>query len=113
MLDYKSIGRRIVYYRKKLSFTQAYVAEQLHVENGYISQIERGVAHISLKRLSEIAEILDVDIALLVSDTNINSKTYGYLELLQIIEFWKVEERDFLIKIVQVFDEYISNNKNK
>lgn len=113
MLDYKAIGRRIKYYRKKCGLTQAEVAEQLHVENGYVSQIERGVALISLKRLSEMADILKVDIALLISDTGYASSTYGYSELMEIIKDWNTEDKDLLVEMVKTFDEHRYAHKKK
>lgn len=113
MLDYKAIGRRIKYYRKQCGITQADVAERMHVENGYISQIERGVTQISLKRLGEMADILNVDIALLVSDTDYSSKTYAFSELTETIKNWSVEDKDLFIEIAKAFDEYRHKHKKK
>lgn len=113
MLDYKAIGRRIKYYRRKCGLTQADVAERMHVENGYVSQIERGIARISLRRLSEMADILSVDIALLVSDTGYASSSYGYSELMEIIKDWNTEDKDLLVEMAKTFDEHRYSHKKK
>ena len=47
MLDYKAIGRRIAYHRKRAYHTQA-----------------------SLERLNSIAQKINVDITILLSDSN-------------------------------------------
>ena len=44
-IDYKIIGKRIKERRKICQITQETLAEKLGVSVGYISQIERGIAH--------------------------------------------------------------------
>ena len=68
MIDYRSLGRRIAFYRKKAPMTQSQLSEQLGVSESYVSQIECGIAKVSLPRLAQIADVFGIDIALLVSD---------------------------------------------
>ena len=51
MISYKAIGRRIKYYRKLAKMRQADLAEKLDVSISYISQLECGIAEVSLKRM--------------------------------------------------------------
>lgn len=48
MIDYKAIGRRIAFYRKKEHYTQATLAEKLDISESYVSQVECGKVKISL-----------------------------------------------------------------
>lgn len=60
MLDYKLIGKRLQKARKVKKITQHELASMLGVCDTYISKVERGNLPISLKRLSQICEILEI-----------------------------------------------------
>ena len=49
MLDYKAIGRRIAFYRKRELYTQAILAEKLDISESYVSQVECGKVKISFE----------------------------------------------------------------
>lgn len=105
MLDYKSIGRRISFYRKRKSHTQASLAEKLEISESYLSQAERGKVKISLNRLNQIAEVLDINIALLVSDINTSNCNFGNSEFLEVINNWSPEQKSFLLNLLKCADE--------
>lgn len=105
MLDYKAIGRRIGLYRKKKGLTQAVFSEILGVSESYISQVERGIAKISLARLDEISEILETDIALLISNNVMYSNAVINSEIYEITKSWSTEKIDFLIRLLLCADE--------
>ncbi len=105
MLDYKAIGRRIAFYRKRNSLTQASLAEKLDISESYISQVECGKVKISLKRLNQIAETLDINLALLVSDTNDSSSNFGNSEFLEVINNWSPKQKSFLLNLLRCADE--------
>ncbi len=105
MIDYKAIGRRISLYRKKKGLTQAALSEMLGVSESYISQVERGIAKISLSRLDEISEVLSTDIALLISDNVILPDMSVNSEVFEIIKNWDKEKTDFLIKLLLCADK--------
>ena len=67
MVDYKAIGARVKYYRKKKQITQRELSAILGVTESYISGIENG-SKISLIRLDQIADALGVHITFLISD---------------------------------------------
>lgn len=100
MVDYTAIGRRIAFYRKKAAMTQAALSEKLGVSEGYISQLERGSAKIPLPRLSQISDILGVDIALLVSDRAIVSDVPFNSEIFEIIKDWPAEQISLLAELL-------------
>lgn len=109
MLDYKAIGRRIAFYRKKAPLTQAELAEKIGFSESYMSQVECGKAKISLTRLNDIAEILKINIALFVSDSNIDSENYGYSEFIEIIKHWSTEKKVFLLGMLKYADEQFTS----
>lgn len=100
MIDYRSLGRRISFYRKKAGMTQAILSEALGVTESYISQIERGSAKVSLSRLSEISDILQVDIALLVSEKSIVSEQVVNTEISEIIKDWSNDQISLLVELL-------------
>ena len=67
MVDYKAIGARVKYYRKKKQITQRELSAILGVTESYISGIENG-SKISLIRLDQIDDALGVHITFLIID---------------------------------------------
>ena len=110
MVDYKSIGRRISINRRKANVTQAWLAEKIDVSESFISQIERGKAKISLSRLYEIADCLDIDVAVLVSDCRKLNESEINSELDDIIKYSTPEQREFLSGIIDCLDKKIKSN---
>ena len=108
MLDYKSIGRRIAFYRRKAGISQGVLAEKLDISDGYVSQIECGSAKVSLARLDEISDILNVDIAYLLSDKVIDSSSVVNTEVYEIINNWSKEKVNMLIELLNCVDGYFN-----
>lgn len=112
MVNYKAIGRRIACYRKKLSMTQATLSEKLDVSESYMSQIERGSAKVSLPRLAEISEILQVDLAFLLSDEFKVSEVPVNIEIYETIKDWPADKVDFLADLLVYADERIKRSRD-
>jgi transcriptional regulator with XRE-family HTH domain len=109
MVNYKAIGRRINFYRKQLSITQAEFAEKLGVSESYVSQIERGTAKVSLVRLDQIADILEVNICFLISDKVITSDESFNSEISEIIKNWSPERISLLVDLLMCANENFEN----
>jgi len=60
------LAQNIRFYRKKAGLTQIQLCVQMNVTEEYISKIERGVRTPSIKRLFQIARILNVEPYLLL-----------------------------------------------
>lgn len=75
-IDYALIGERIHKARKDKNITQELLAEKLDVSVAFLSRVERGNTEISLKRVSQIAEILDVTEGYILNGTSSTSKSY-------------------------------------
>ena len=100
MINYKAVGRRISQCRKKKDLTQAALSEMLNVSESYMSQVEKGVAKVSLGRLSSIADALGIDIAYLVSDHIITTNPEINTEIIEIIKDWSEKDIHFLTEIL-------------
>ena len=60
----KIIGKNIQKARQNKGLTQEKFAELMGVSWSYVSKIESGVINLSLGKILEIAQYLDVDVAL-------------------------------------------------
>jgi len=105
MINFQIIGRRIQRHRKQSALRQSEVAERLDVSIGYISQIERGTADVSLKRLYEISVIINANIEDLISDINEDSSNFLNSEIYQIIKNWDAKKKNMLLKIATVIGD--------
>ena len=56
----KELGYRIRKIREFRNYTQAYIADRLHIRQNTYSRIENGIIEISKERLHQIALILDI-----------------------------------------------------
>lgn len=105
MIDYVAIGRKIKMYRKQAQFTQSDLAEKLNVTAKYISSIERGVAKVSLIRLDEIANLLNIRIVDLLQDCDNTKDTYGDSELIELTKNWDSHKKDILIGVINALNK--------
>ena len=58
----------IKYYRIKAYLTQEDLAEKANVTSKYISDLERGIFNVSLEKLEQIANALNIEAYLLLKD---------------------------------------------
>ena len=75
-LDYKLIGSRLKQARLNKKLTQESLAELLDVSVAFLSRVERGSLDISLKRLSQICEILGVTEGNILNGSSTTSRNY-------------------------------------
>ncbi len=74
--DYSVIGRRIKEARLEQNLKQEELADKLNISVAFMSRVERGKSQINLKRLTQIAEILNVSPGYLLTGSNVSSKDY-------------------------------------
>lgn len=63
-----SIGERIKYYRKERGLTQNELAEKTNLSRSHIASIERNIYTPSISTLTEIANALNIDLSILISE---------------------------------------------
>ena len=85
VLDYKTLGKRIQFYRKQMHVTQEQMAEQLDLSLSFISQIERGVAKMSLDTFVDICDFIDCSASDLIEQSPIptEDQTLEFYDLYQ------------------------------
>ena len=74
--DYYVIGRRIKQCRLDRKMTQEELADEINISVAFLSRVERGNAHLNLRRLTQIAEVLKVSPGYLLTGSNTTSKDY-------------------------------------
>lgn len=104
MINYVAIGRRVKKYRIQANMTQSELAEKLNISVSYVSQIERGNAEVSLKRLEEIANIINTKLEYLVADSS-NNTNLSDNSIIELTKSWTPEQTSTLLKIINELDE--------
>ena len=61
-IDYFSIGERLKNFRSKLGLSQIQFTKELPLSGCYLSQCERGLKHISISKIADIAFLYDISI---------------------------------------------------
>ncbi len=101
-VDYKLIGTRIKQKRKGIGKTQEWLAEQLDVTVGYVSQLERGITKISLDTLAKVSGILQSDIAFFISGTAVSESVYMQNELNEKFSKLTANQKSILLDCMDV-----------
>ena len=103
-----SIGNNIKKLRELRNYTQTYMSNQLEISLSAYSKIERDETEISLKRLEQISEILNVSVnAILQFDEKVllenSQNTLGFkkmsspeIAIHNFISLWKKEKKAFM-----------------
>ena len=79
MNEFRLLGLTIAYYRKLRGLTQAELAEATNLSRTHISNIEapNGKTSISLNKLFDIAEVLEVPVKVLSDPVTVNEEQSG------------------------------------
>lgn len=101
-LDYTIIGERLKKARLDKKFTQEKLAEKLDVSIAFLSRIERGNSHISLKRLSQMCDILGVTEGFILNGASTESHNYLSNDLSSLLKDCTPEKQKLIYKISQV-----------
>ena len=107
-IDYEIIGERLKKARQERGFSQVYLSEILDVSEVYLSRIEKGRAKISLTRLVQFCEILDVSMSEIIEGVSVTSKEYIYKDFIDILEQCTPEKR----KLIYHMAVLVCNVKN-
>ena len=100
--DYNVIGRRIKNIRLKQKMRQEDLADKLDISVAFMSRVERGNSKISLKRLTQIAEILNVSPGYLLTGSNTASKDYLREDFRQVLEKCTPEQQKLIYQISEL-----------
>ena len=104
-LDYTIIGERLKKARMDKKLTQEKLAEQLDVSIAFLSRIERGNSHISLKRLSEVCDILGVSEGYILNGTSNSSNNYLSSEFNELLSTVSPATQKLIYKVAKTISE--------
>ena len=110
-LDYSIIGERIRKSRLSKKMTQEKLAEELNVSVAFVSRIERGSAHLNLRRLSEICAILEIDEGTILNGTSMESKNYLSEEFGKLLKDAPTETQRLIYDIARLIIKDSKKNK--
>jgi len=107
MIDYKEVGKRIRYYRRKRGITQEQLAFEVNTSASYLSNIERAIKKPSLQKLIQISEVLEIPINDLVSQEQ-KLRTFDTEEFERVIRTCSYSDRkrlvDNLFEIINILE---------
>lgn len=105
-VDYTAIGHRVKARRRELGRTQEWLAEQLQVSVGYVSQVERGVTRVNLDTLSEIAGYLECELGSLVTGISAGAPNYLDRELAEVLNQMNARQKSMLMEMADLILNY-------
>ncbi|MDO5556420.1 MAG: helix-turn-helix transcriptional regulator [Clostridia bacterium] len=101
-LDYNIIGERLKQARLIKRLTQEKLAEELNVSVAFLSRIERGSSHISLKRLNQICSILHVSEGEILNGVSEDSEVYLNKNFFNLLKSCPAEKISLIYNIAKV-----------
>ena len=109
--DYSVIGRRIKEARLEQKIKQEELADKLNISVAFMSRVERGTSQINLKRLTQIAEILNVSPAYLLTGSNVASKDYLKEDFRKILERCTPKQQKLIYQISELVSRTTLENE--
>jgi transcriptional regulator with XRE-family HTH domain len=105
-LDYTTIGHRLKTARINKNYTQEELSEKLGVSIAFLSRIERGNSHISLKRLNEICNILGITEGYILNGASTTSTGYLNAEFDALFSNCPPDKINLIYKIAKIIAEH-------
>lgn len=110
VVDLKSVGEKIRYYRRIKNLSQEELAEKSGLSNNFIGEIERNVKKPSLESFVSIANALEISSDVLLSDIIIAPQSVKASKLSDMVDALPPEKR---LEIYAVVETMINLTKNK
>ena len=104
-LNYNIIGERLKQARINKKLTQEKLAEHLDVSVTFLSRIERGSSFISLKRLNQVCEILDVTEGEILNGASTNCSSYLSQDFNNLLKNCPADKLDLIYNVAKVIVE--------
>ncbi|MCR4990401.1 MAG: helix-turn-helix domain-containing protein [Lachnospiraceae bacterium] len=100
---HKEMGLRMKESRKNMKYTQEQMSEMLNISVKHYGEVERGLAGVSLEKLIEICNILNISLDYLVRGYE-NSPSFIPQRLSDIYLKYQNEDRNVLLEIIEKID---------
>ncbi len=104
-LDYQLIGKRLKDARNSKKLTLDQLAKKLDVSIPFVSRIEKGNLEISLKRLSQICEILEISEGSILNGTSTTSKNYLNDDFSSLLKNCPADKLNLIYNVAKIISE--------
>ena len=105
-MDYMKLGEKIKKERLRNRLTQEMLAEMADITSSYVGQIERGERKVTLSKLVRIANVLNVSIDYLLSDTMEMKDDNLQVEIKNAMNNMKEKDKLMIIDIIKIINDY-------
>lgn len=106
MIDYKIVGERIKKARLEKGMSQVQVASKIGFSVAFLSRVERGSANISLTRLNQLCDILDVEEGALLNGTSQKSENYLSNDFKEVLDNCDDKQKKLIYIIAKLISKY-------
>lgn len=110
-VNYKDIGNRIKYERKKQKITQEKLAEMCNISISHMSNIENANTKLSLPVLIEIANALNCSIDYLVCNSLKNNTVISDMIITDILEDCSNNQKSIIMDTIISLKESLKKHK--
>lgn len=110
--DYSVIGKRIKNARLNKKIKQEELADKINISVAYMSRVETGRSQINLKRLTQIAEALEVSPGYLLTGSNMSSKDYLKDDFRILLDKCTPEQQKLIYQISELISKTKFQNVN-
>lgn len=104
-VDYSVIGSRIKKARQDKNLSQQTLSELIDVSVAFLSNIERGVSHINLKRLIEICGILEVPEGYIISGCCEEQSNYLNQDFSELLDQCSPKQQKMIYNVIKAIIE--------
>lgn len=105
-LDYTALAERLKRARLEKGYSQSKLAELCSLSTNTIGKLEISYTTVSLKTILTIANVLEVDINYLVSDTTTENKEATDLFIESLLQDFTAKDKQLLIQIITAIKSY-------
>ncbi len=101
-LDYRIIGKRIKEERMNKHLTQEEMSDLIDTSVAFYSRLETGKTPINLKRMVQIAEILDKPVGYFITGITENTENYLSQDFKNILEKCTPQKQRFIYEVAEL-----------
>jgi len=105
-MDYVKLGEKIKRERVHNRLTQEMLAEMAEITSSYVGQIERGERKVTLSKLVRIANVLNVSVDYLLSDTIDMIEDDLEIEVKNAMNNMAEKDKKMVIDIIKIINDY-------
>lgn len=105
-MDYVKLGEKIKRERVHNRLTQEMLAEMAEITSSYVGQIERGERKVTLSKLVRIANVLNVSVDYLLSDTIDTIEDDLEIEVKNAMNNMGEKDKKMVIDIIKIINDY-------